>query len=110
MKTEERETSEPGTTSEKQSPKQRSRNHNNETAEATKEEIKQITMPEKMTIRELADKMKIAPAAIVKKLFIQGTMVTVNHEIDYDTAEEIAMEYTTSSQNMKKSRCDRRTS
>ena len=32
-------------------------------------------------------------AAIVKKLFLQGTMVTVNHEIDYDTAEEIALEY-----------------
>ncbi len=32
-------------------------------------------------------------AAIVKKLFLQGTMVTVNHEIEYDLAEEIAMDY-----------------
>ena len=46
-----------------------------------------------MTIRELADILKIQAAAIVKKLFLQGTMVTVNHEIDYETAEEIALEY-----------------
>ena len=46
-----------------------------------------------MTIRELADKMKIQAAAIVKKLFLQGKIVTVNHEIDYETAEEIALEF-----------------
>ena len=46
-----------------------------------------------MTIRELADKMKVQAAAIVKKLFLQGKIVTVNHEIDYETAEEIALEF-----------------
>ena len=46
-----------------------------------------------MTIRELAEKMKMQPAVIVKKLFMQGKIVTVNQEIDYDTAEEIAMEF-----------------
>ena len=46
-----------------------------------------------MTIRELADKMKVQAAAIVKKLFMQGKIVTVNHEIDYETAEEIALEF-----------------
>ena len=45
-----------------------------------------------LTIKELADKMKIVPSVIVKKLFMQGKIVTVNQEIDYDTAEEIAME------------------
>ena len=37
--------------------------------------------------------MKVQPAVIVKKLFLKGTMVTVNQEIDYDQAEEIALEF-----------------
>ena len=55
--------------------------------------IKTITLSEKMTIRDLADKMKVQPAAIVKKLFMKGQMVTVNQEIDFDAAEEIALEF-----------------
>ena len=46
-----------------------------------------------MTVRELADKMKVQPSAIVKKLFMQGVMVTVNQEIEYEKAEEIALEF-----------------
>ncbi len=57
------------------------------------EEIKQITIPEVLTIQELADKMKIVPSVIIKKLFMQGKIVTVNQEVDYETAEEIAMEF-----------------
>ena len=37
--------------------------------------------------------MKIQPSVIVKKLFMQGKIVTINQEIDFDTAEEIAMEF-----------------
>lgn len=47
------------------------------------EEIKQITIPEVLTIQELADKMKVVPSVIVKKLFMQGKIVTVNQEIDF---------------------------
>lgn len=61
--------------------------------EEKKEEVKEITLPEKMTIRELADKMKMQPSVIVKKLFMEGVMVTVNHEIDFEKAQEIAMDY-----------------
>ena len=57
------------------------------------EQIKSITIPEVLTIQELADKMKIVPSVIVKKLFMQGKVVTVNQEIDYETAEEIALEF-----------------
>ncbi len=57
------------------------------------EVIRAITLPEKLTIKELADKMKIQAAVIVKKLFLKGKMVTVNQEVDYDTAEEIALEF-----------------
>ena len=61
--------------------------------EEKKPEVKEITLPEKMTIRELAEAMKMQPAVIVKKLFMQGIMVTVNHEIDFEKAQEIALEY-----------------
>lgn len=61
--------------------------------DASEEQIKVITLPESLTIKELADKMKIQPSAIVKKLFLQGQIVTVNQEIPYETAENIAIEY-----------------
>ena len=61
--------------------------------EKQEEQIKQIVIPEVLTIKELADKMKIVPSVIVKKLFMQGKIVTVNQEVDYETAEEIAMEF-----------------
>lgn len=61
--------------------------------EEQEEQIKVITLPESLTIRELADKMKLQPSAIVKKLFLQGKIVTVNQEISYEQAEEIAIEY-----------------
>ena len=60
---------------------------------APKEEIKEIIIPESLTIKELADKMKIQPSALVKKLFMQGQIVTINQEIDFDMAQEIALEY-----------------
>ncbi len=61
--------------------------------EEQEEQIKVITLPDSLTIRELADKMKLQPSAIVKKLFLQGKVVTVNQEISYEQAEEIAIEY-----------------
>ncbi len=62
---------------------------------AVKEEdvIKSITLPEHMMIRELAERLKIQPSVIVKKLFLKGTMVTVNQEVSYEQAEEIALEF-----------------
>ncbi len=61
--------------------------------EKKEDEIRTIVLPETLTIKELADAMKIQPAAIVKKLFLQGVMATVNQEIPYEKAEEIALEY-----------------
>ena len=57
------------------------------------ETIKTITLPEKMTIKELADRMKVQASVIIKKLFLQGNMVTVNSEITFEEAEEIALEF-----------------
>ena len=61
--------------------------------EAKVEDIKTIVIPETLTIRELAEKMKLQPSVIVKKLFLKGQMVTLNQEIDYEKAEEIALEF-----------------
>ena len=55
--------------------------------------IKTITLPEKMTIKELADRMKQQPSAIIKKLFLKGQMVTMNSDISFEEAEEIALEF-----------------
>ena len=56
-------------------------------------EIKTITLPEKMTIKELADAMKLQPSVIIKNLFLKGKMVTMNHDITFEEAEELAMEF-----------------
>ncbi len=61
--------------------------------EEPEEQIKVITLPEKLTIKELADKMKLQPSAIIKKLFLAGQIVTVNSELSYEEAENIAIEY-----------------
>ena len=57
------------------------------------EEIKVITVPEVLTIKELSDLMKKPAAAVVKKLFLAGEMVSINSEITYEKAEEIALGY-----------------
>ena len=62
-------------------------------AEPAEEQIKVITIPESLTIKDLADKMKIQPSVIIKKLFLQGQIVTLNSEISFEDAENIAIEY-----------------
>ena len=58
-----------------------------------KEVITEIKIPEKLTVRELAEAMKMQPAALVKDLFMKGKMVTLNNELTFEQAEEIAMDY-----------------
>ena len=55
--------------------------------------IRTITLPEKMTVKELADIIKIPPATLIKAQFMKGNVVTMNHELSYEEAEEIALEY-----------------
>ncbi len=61
--------------------------------EVKEEQIKVIVIPDSLTIKELADKMKMQPSVIIKKLFLQGQIVTVNSELTYEEAENIAIEY-----------------
>ena len=60
---------------------------------AEEDTIKNIVIPDTLTIKELADKMKVQPSAIIKKLFLQGKMYTVTQDITFEEAEEIALEY-----------------
>ena len=55
--------------------------------------IKTITIPETLTLAELAEAMKQQPAALVKSLFMKGTMMTINAELTFEQAEEIALEF-----------------
>ena len=55
--------------------------------------IRNITLPESLTLKELADKIKQPVNAMIKKLFMEGKMVTVNTELSYEDAAMIALEY-----------------
>ncbi|WP_343209007.1 translation initiation factor IF-2 [Anaerolentibacter hominis] len=57
------------------------------------EVIKVITIPETLTVKELADKMKMPASNIVKKLLLAGKMYSINQDISFDEAEEIAIEF-----------------
>ncbi len=67
--------------------------HKPEKVQEEEEKIKVITLPEKITIRDLADRMKIQPAQILKKMLLEGKMATLNSELSYEDAENIAIEY-----------------
>ncbi len=63
-------------------------------AAAKKEqEPKKLPLPESISISDLAERMKIQPSVIIKKLFLAGKMLTVNSELDFESAGEIALEY-----------------
>ena len=53
---------------------------------------KVIEIPEMISIHDLAEKMKIQPSVLIKKLFLAGKMVTLNSELDFESAGELAME------------------
>ena len=56
-------------------------------------EVLTITIGDRITIKDLADKMKVQASAVVKTLFLKGKMVTVNQEVDFEEASEIALEF-----------------
>ncbi len=55
--------------------------------------IKTITLPERIVLRDLADKMKVQASALIKKLFLAGKVLNLNSELTFEEAEEIALEY-----------------
>lgn len=61
--------------------------------EEVQDDIKEIVIPETITIKEFASKLKLQPSTIVKKLFLKGQIVTLNTELTFEQAEDIALEY-----------------
>lgn len=61
--------------------------------EAIEPDIKEIIIPEFLTIKELASHLKLQPSSIVKKLFLKGQIVNINSDISFEQAEEIALDY-----------------
>ena len=61
--------------------------------EPKEEVIRNITLPNPVSLKDLADACKIAPSVIIKKLFLSGKMVTINTEFSFDEAADIALEY-----------------
>ena len=51
-----------------------------------------VTIPDEISVGELASRLKVAAASVIKQMFMLGTMATVNQFIDFDTAEYIATE------------------
>ncbi len=60
--------------------------------ERAKKQPLQITVPDEITVGELASRLKITAAEVIKKLMMLGVMATVNEVIDYDTAYLVADE------------------
>jgi len=62
-------------------------------AAKVEEEIKELIIPDTITINDLAKKMKKNASELIKKMFIKGEIYNINSEIPYEKAEEIALDY-----------------
>ncbi|MCI8388151.1 MAG: translation initiation factor IF-2 [Clostridiales bacterium] len=60
--------------------------------EKAKKQPLQITVPDEITVGELASRLKMTAGEVIKKLMGLGVMATVNQSIDYDTAYLVADE------------------
>ena len=69
--------------------KRQMRDHSNEPREKL---VREVTIPEAITIQELANRMAERAVDVIKILMKQGQMVTINDVIDADTAQLIAEE------------------
>ena len=56
-------------------------------------QLTQIEVPETITVKDLAAELKKTSAEVIKKLFGLGMMVTINNDIDFDTAYLVAEEF-----------------
>ena len=72
-------------------------NRNNQPAPKKQEPvepvIKTIKLPEVLTVGELAGKIKVPVAQLIKKMFMAGKMYNVNSDLSFDEAADIALEY-----------------
>ncbi len=62
-------------------------------SEATKKIVREVIIPEVITVQELANRMAIRSADVVKALMKNGVLVTANQNVDGDTAELVVIEF-----------------
>ena len=77
--------------------KKKQRNRRNEKVQEKyippKAVLTSITIPESLTVKDLAESLKKTSTDIIKKLMAYGVMATLNNEVDFETATVIAEEY-----------------
>ena len=71
--------------------KERERMKKLELEKARKKQL-EITVPDEITVQELASRLKVTAAEVIKRLMMMGVMVTVNQTVDFDTAYLVADE------------------
>ena len=74
----------------------RKKNNKSEEQKESKQrifELKEVTIPEKITVKDFAAELKKTSSEVIKKLFGLGIMATINNEIDFDTAFLVASEF-----------------
>lgn len=72
---------------------QRENDSDNEVIKDSGNETKLIKLKDRITVKDLAEKLGKPSAEIIKKLILLGVMATINHELDFDTSEKIAVQY-----------------
>ena len=72
--------------------REKEKRHHMETGPATKQ-VRDVVVPEAITVQELANRMAERGADLVKALFKMGSPVTLTQTIDQDTAELLVTEF-----------------
>ena len=62
-------------------------------AEERKAKPLTVSIPDEITVGELASRLKATAAEVIKKLMLLGVMASINDVIDFDTASLVAMEF-----------------
>ena len=55
--------------------------------------VREVVLPETITVQELASRMAVRGAEVVKVLMKNGIMATINQSLDADTAELVVTEF-----------------
>jgi len=71
--------------------KERERIKKMELEKARKKQL-EITVPDEITVQELASRLKVTAAEVIKRLMLMGVMATLNQTVDFDTAYLVADE------------------
>jgi len=73
--------------------RQRERERRQQSAASSEPTIREVVVPESITVQDLAARMAVRGAEVVKTLMRNGIMVTINQTIDADTAELVLAEF-----------------